>query len=254
MKDNKIRPDRGQLWWSELTDNFFDLNFAKHFRGRELIAQGFICKLKAFTSKHYKPEEDSFRWEIGTDYLIGNCNQKGFDVKCVIDFSQTLLAIGKLSNFQITKDKDLCTFEILGLSDYLDTYNKRERLAIQRKSEIRIVGETLGLGHSTTDSTLDEFVEYVFVKRHGSPTQKISLIPNDMFEHALKSYSKLEQHKEKDIKVQDNIGLSNTRKNIYSNKTSSSQAPSDKGSDDDIDWYEVGKANMEEMERDKNNH
>ena len=245
----KTRPSKGAMWWQQMTDEFFDIDFENVFEGESSNARNIELCICAFIAKNWDKKVRTCVIEVRLSTFIDKLNDESIDLNNIKDISQKLLVLNRIDQFQVLKKSKTTKllYEVKSMLPRLDNYNKQEILKENRLDEIRVMGESLGIPHSINDSTLDEFIEYVYIKRHGTKKQKDSQLSNDVFEEYLKKSSKIEQHTGKENT--EHIGLSNNgSNNNINNKTSSPQASSDKGSDDDINPFAFGEQVQRETE------
>ncbi len=191
------------LWWCQETDEFFDLNFRKEFGKDYCQGMGFYLVIKAFTSKNYKHQEDSYVWEIEQSKLISD--SKIPKVK-VLKFLNKLSALKKIDYFKEVEIEGEYYFQISmqGMSLELDNYNRRKR---KNKEDVQTDVQT--------------------------PIQNTEQNSTEQNSKNLVKKNNIHNH------LPDNL------------KTSSSQATSDKGSDDDFNALEFGQHCVSEQEEQK---
>ena len=246
--DNKIRPSKGAMWYMEMTDNCFDLDFDNMFSGMNCTAQGFIKIIKAYITKQYDKKIRSMQIMIGTNKFIANLDDTRFEtLEDIMDISKKMVTVKRLTGFQVSKDKKFLTFEILGHLKHLDIFSKNETKKQIRFENLYARAEQLGVPLTMNDSSADEWCEYMFEKyftsaetkkKNGFVIQKTwedfgtfnpkadYLIEEEIKDNS-KSDTKLEIHKGKERKIKD---MTPVVSNNNSNTTSQSE---------DCDWQTV---------------
>jgi hypothetical protein len=230
-EDKKTRPRKGAMWFQEMTDDYFDIEYENMFEGCSSNARNVESLIQHFIAKNWDKKVRTCVVDIRTSTVLDKLNDDSIDLDVVKDISQKLLLLKRIDQFQMIENEKKIRYEIKGMLNRLDIHNKNEIRAEIRKEEIREEGIALGVPHSITDSSLDEFVEYVFIKIYTSDKQKekSGFTLNPRFEKYLNQTSKLnsksKQHTGKDSKLQDNSSLANrTSKDIGETKTPS-QSP-----------------------------
>jgi len=171
--DNKIRPSKGAMWYMEMTDNCFDLDFDNMFSGMNCTAQGFIKIIKAYITKQYDKKIRSMQIMIGTNKFIANLDDTRFEtLEDIMDISKKMVTVKRLTGFQVSKDKKFLTFEILGHLKHLDIFSKNETKKQIRFENLYARAEQLGVPLTMNDSSADEWCEYMFEKYFTSAETK----------------------------------------------------------------------------------
>jgi hypothetical protein len=227
-EDKKTRPRKGAMWFQQMTDDYFDIEYENMFEGCSSNARNLEGLIQSYIAKNWDKKIRTCVADIRTSTVLDKLNDDSIDLDVVKDISQKLLLLKRIDQFQMIENEKKIRYEIKGMLNRLDIYNKNEIRAEIRKEEIREEGIKLGVPHSITDSSLDEFVEYVFIKIYTSDKQKekSGFTLNPRFEKYLnqssKLNSKLKQHTGKERKIQDNSSLTNrTSKDIEEIKTPS---------------------------------
>jgi len=230
-EDKKIRPRKGAMWFQEMTDDYFDIEYENVFEGYSSNARNVESLIQHFIAKNWNKKVRTCVVDIRTSTVLDKLNDDSIDLDVVKDISQKLLLLKRIDQFQMIENGKKIRYEIKEMLNRLDIYNKNEIRAEIRKEEIREEGIKLGVPHSLTDSSLDEFVEYVFTKIYTSDKQKeksgFTLNPRfeEYFNKSSKLNSKLKQHTGKENTLKDNSSLANrTSKDIGETKTPS-QSP-----------------------------
>lgn len=254
-EDKKTRPRKGAMWFQQMTDDYFDIEYENMFEGCSSNARNLEGLIQSYISKNWDKKVRTCVVDIRTSTVLDKLNDDSIDLDIVKDISQKLLLLKRIDQFQMIDNEKKIRYEIKGMLNRLDIYNKNEIRAEIRKEEIREEGIKLGVPHSITDSSLDEFVEYVFIKIYTSDKQKekSGFTLNPRFEKYLnqtsKLNSKLKQHTGKERKIQDNSSLTNrTSKDIGETKIPSlSPRQSDGISQDKQDEVGIMNINGESM-------
>jgi hypothetical protein len=226
-EDKKIRPRKGAMWFQEMTDDYFDIEYENMFEGCSSNARNVESLIQHFIAKNWNKKVRTCVVDIRTSTVLDKLNDDSIDLDVVKDISQKLLLLKRIDQFQMIENGKKIRYEIKEMLNRLDIYNKNEIRAEIRKEEIREEGIKLGVPHSLTDSSLDEFVEYVFTKIYTSDKQKekSGFTLNPRFEEYFNKSSKLKQHTGKENTLKDNSSLANrTSKDIGETKTPS-QSP-----------------------------
>lgn len=238
MIDNtrKTRPSKGAMWWQQMTDEFFDIEFENMFEGKSSNARNIELCICAFISKNWDKKVRTCVIKIRLSTFIDKLNDESIDLDIIKDVSQKLLLLNRIDQFQVLKQgkTQKLLYEVKSMLPRLDNYNKQEILKETRLEEITAIAEFLEIPHSINDSSRDEFVQYVYTKRHGSKKDKDSQLSNEVFEEYLKKYSNKDKNTGKDNKGQSGLSNNKEDKDNGNKKTSSSQAQSDQGSDDEL--------------------
>jgi len=249
-EEKKIRPRKGAMWYQQMTDDYFDIEYENMFEGCSSNARNLEGLIQSYISKNWDKKVRTCVIDIRTSTVLDKLNDDSIDLDVVKDISQKLLLLKRIDQFQMINKGKKIRYEIKEMLDRLDNFSKNEERAEKRKEEIRKEGVVLGVPHSITDSSLDEFVEYIFTKIYTSDKQKeksgFELNPRfeEYFNKSSKLNSKLKQHTGKENTLKDNSSLTNrTGKNIRDAKALSHlPKPSDEVSQDNQE--EVGVMNI----------
>ena len=249
-EDKKTRPRKGAMWFQEMTDDYFDIEYENMFEGCSSNARNIEALIKHFITKNWDRKVRTCVVDIRTSTVLDKLNDDSIDIDVVKDISQKLLLLGRIDQFQMINKGKKIRYEIKEMLERLDIFSKNEIRAEVRREEIREEGIALGVPHSITDSSLDEFVEYVFAKRFTSDKQKekSGFTLNPRFEKYLNqssnSTSKSKQHTGKESTVQNNSVLANrTGKDKGETKTPSQSPRLSEGVSQDKE-EEIGMMNI----------
>ena len=119
--DNKIRPNKGAMWFMQMQSDYFDLDFNNTFSGMVSTAHGFNGFIKAYITANYQKTVRSSEIKIKIMSLISTLDDdKLATIEDIKDISQKFMALGRLNTFQISKDKKFVSFGIDKMLQYLD--------------------------------------------------------------------------------------------------------------------------------------
>ena len=229
-EDKKTRPRKGAMWFQQMTDDYFDIEFENMFEGCSSNARNLESLIQHFISKNWDKKVRTCIVDIRTSTVLDKLNDDSIDLDVIKDISQKLLLIKRIDQFQMINKGKKIRYEIKEMLDRLDIFSKNEIRAEKRKEKIREEGIALGVPHSITDSSLDEFVEYVFAKKYTSDNQKekSGFQLNPRFEKYLNqssnSTSKSKQHTGNDSTVQGS-SLANIKGKDKEETKTPSQSP-----------------------------
>tara|TARA_R110000803_G_scaffold118375_3_gene186761 strand:- start:783 stop:1676 length:894 start_codon:yes stop_codon:yes gene_type:complete len=164
--DNKIRPNKGAMWFMQMQSDYFDLDFNNTFSGMVSTAHGFNGFIKAYITANYQKTVRSSEIKIKIMSLISTLDDdKLATIEDIKDISQKFMALGRLNTFQISKDKKFVSFGIDKMLQYLDIHSKNATKKQMRFEQLQACADELGIPEvSINDSTRDEWCEYMYTK------------------------------------------------------------------------------------------
>jgi hypothetical protein len=241
--DNKIRPNKGAMWFMQMQSDYFDSDFNNTFSGITCTAHGFLGFIKSYIASNWDKKTRLTEVKIKTKVLIATIDDERLStVEDVTKISQSFMALGRLDSFQVSEDKKFLTFGIRKMLQWLDIFSKNELKKQERLENISACAESLNIPHGLNDSTRDEWIQYIFTLHYTlEKTRKkngFTRIPEydnygeyDMnYDYIkgeyLKTTSKKQIHKGKDSKVKQITSfISNNRSN---NKDTSNSLPKER--------------------------
>jgi len=163
----KIRPNKGAMWYMQMQSDYFDSDFNNTFSGMVSTAHGFLGFIKSYITANWDKKIRSTEVKIKTAVLIATLDDDRLEtIEDVTKISQQFMALGKLDSFQVSKDKKFLTFGIKKMLEWLDIFSKNEVKRELRLENLYVRAEQLNIPNSISDSSADEWVEYMYTKHH----------------------------------------------------------------------------------------
>ena len=230
--DNKIRPNKGAMWYMQMQCDYFDLDFNNTFSGMVSTAFGFVGFIKSYIASQYDKKVRSTQIKIKVNILLATIDDERFStLDDVIDISKKLMTLKKLDHFEVSEDKKFVSFRIDKMLKWLDIHSKNAMKKEIRFEQLRACADELGIPEvSINDSTRDEWCEYMYTKHFSKAEtlKKNGFVLEPKYERLgnfnsgtdYLDTSKSKIHKEKDSKENGMVSLE-------SNKESSNKGESD---------------------------
>ena len=217
----KIRPNKGAMWYSQMQSDYFDSDFNNTFSGMVSTAHGFLGFIKSYITANWDKKKRETEVKVKTAVLIATLDDDRLGtVEDITKISQQFMALGKLDSFQVSKDKKFLTFGINKMLEWLDTFAKNEVKKELRLEYLYVRAEQLNIPNSISDSSADEWVQYMYTKHYtlAETKKKIGFVILKKWE----DFGECEKDVDYSKKTSKKTSKSNSKKAIHKGDDSNS--------------------------------